>query len=178
MHIMKLKLILGLTLILGSAVLGAASTTDDNRAPEIPANCDIAVPAGHGVAFHAYALGVQIYKWDGATWTFVGPEADLYASAKYRGRVATHYAGPIWESNSGSLVVGSAALPCNVDATAIPWLRLTAASSSGPGIFDGVTYMHRTKTVGGMRPTTPGTTIDQEARIPYTAEYYFYKEEN
>jgi len=180
MHIMKLKLILGLALMLGWNVVATPATmatlVDDNRAPEIPATCDINVPAGFDVAFHVYALGVQIYRWNGAAWVFVAPEADLYASANYRGKVGTHYVGPTWESNSGSVVVAGSPLRCTPDATAIPWLRLTAVSSSGPGIFDGVKYIHRVNTVGGNAPPTPGTMVDQEVRIPYTAEYYFYKE--
>ena len=42
------------------------------------------------------------------------------------------------------------------------------------GILDGVTYIQRINTVGGIRPA-PGTVVGEEARIPYTTEYYFYK---
>ena len=58
------------------------------------------------LVFHAYAEGVQIYQWDGTTWAFRGPSASLYSDAGGRGLVGTHYAGPTWASNSGSLVVG------------------------------------------------------------------------
>lgn len=182
MYIMKIKQIIGLAALLVVIGLGHASATlalsiDDITPPELPAGCEqLAAPAGYTVAFHVYALGVQIYRWNGTAWVFVGPEANLYATPSYRGQVGTHYVGPTWESTSGSLVVGTGAIPCTPNATAIPWLRLTAASSFGPGIFEGVKFIQRVNTQGGLRPTTPGTTIDQEARIPYTAEYYFYKE--
>jgi hypothetical protein len=41
-----------------------------------------------------------------------------------------------------------------------------------------VTFIQRINTAGGIRPTTPGTTVGDEVRIPYTTEYYFYKEAN
>jgi hypothetical protein len=157
------------------------SLDNTDRQPVLPAGCEqLAPPEGNKVAFHVYAVGVQIYRWDGATWAFIAPEAGLFASRNFRGLVGTHYAGPTWETNSGSLVVssGTTAIPCTPDPTAVPWLRLTAISSDGPGILKGVTYIQRINTVGGVRPTEPGTVIGQEARIPYTTEYYFYKAEN
>jgi hypothetical protein len=30
-------------------------------------------------------------------------------------------------------------------------------------------------TVGGKAPTDPGSFVGEEARVPYTAEYYFYR---
>ena len=188
MYIMKIKQIIGLGLLLSVIGLGHASITfgisvddGDLLPPALPAGCEqLAAPAGNAVAYRVYASGVQVYRWNGTAWAFVAPEANLFASANYRGHVGTHYVGPTWESNSGSLVVssGTTAIPCTPDATAIPWLRLTAVSSNGPGIFDGVTYIQRVNTVGGIRPTTPGATVGQEARIPYTTEYYFYKADN
>ena len=187
MKIMRTKQIIATTALLVVIALGHASVTlalsveDSIQPPVLPAGCELlAPPAGHEVAFHVYAVGVQIYRWNGTSWGFVAPEAGLFASRNYRGLVGSHYGGPKWESNSGSLVVssGTTAIPCTPDPTAIPWLRLTAISSSGPGIFDGVTYIQRINTVGGLRPTEPGTEIGQEARIPYTTEYYFYKPVN
>ena len=64
------------------------------------------------------------------------------------------------------------------DASAIPWLLLVAVSTEGPGVLDGVTYIQRVNTTGGLAPAVPGTFVGQEADVPYTAEYYFYREEN
>ena len=186
MNIMKYKQIIGLAVLLSVITLGHASVTfavsmdDDALAPELPAGCEqLAAPAGNRVAFKTYAIGVQKYQWNGTTWAFIGPEANLFASANYRGLIGTHYGGPTWESVSGSLVVssGATAIPCTPDPTAVPWLRLTAVTESGPGIFEGVTYIQRVNTVGGIRPTDPGT-VGQEVGIPYTTEYYFYKLDN
>ncbi len=185
MKIIKLKQTIAVAALLGVIGLAHASVTfalavaGDHRSPVLPAGCEqIEVPAGHRVSSRVYALGVQVYRWNGTAWIFVGPEANLYANAKFRGKVGTHYPGPTWESNSGSLVVGAGAIPCTPDPTAIPWLRLTAVSSQGPGIYDGVTYIQRVNTIGGLRPITPGTAMDEEIGVPYTTEYYFYKAEN
>src|SRR5882762_3589403 len=72
------------------------------RADAVPAS--LVVPAGNEVHFHAHAVGVQIYTWNGAAWVFKAPEAVLYDSAG--NVVGIHYAGPSWESRDGSKVVG------------------------------------------------------------------------
>jgi hypothetical protein len=148
---------------------------NDNRAPDLGAFPNLQVPAGNKVAFHAYAEGVQIYRWDGTKWVFVAPEATLYADAGHHGVIGTHYAGPTWESNSGSKVVGVRVASATVDPDAIPWLLLQAHSTDGPGIFHDVTYIQRVNTVGGKAPTAPGDIVGQEVSVPYTAEYFFYR---
>ena len=187
MKIIKIKQTVRIALVLGVIAIAHAMATfvaaqeESLSAPVLPAGCEqLAAPEGHEVANRVYAVGVQIYRWNGSSWAFVAPEAGLFASKNYRGAVGSHYGGPTWESVSGSMVASLAttAIPCTPDPTAIPWLRLTAVSNSGPGIFDGVTYIQRVNTVGGIRPTEPGTVVGQEARIPYTTEYYFYKEAN
>jgi hypothetical protein len=120
-------------------------------------------------------LGVQIYRWNGASWDFVEPVARLYASANYHGEVGIHYAGPTWESNSGSKVVATRLEGCSPDPTAIPWLLLQTVSTEGPGIFSSVTYIQRVNTVGGLAPAAPGLSIGATVEVPYTAEYYFYR---
>ena len=178
MYITNIKNIIGLAILLGSAVIANASnlTVDEIQPPELPGVCttNLQVQAGSEVTFHVYAIGVQIYRWNGTAWTFVAPSANLYADDGYHGHVGTHYAGPTWESNSGSKFIGRRTGDCTPDATAIPWLRLDMASTDGPGIFSTANQVLRVNTTGGLIPTTPGSTIGQEARVPYTAEYYFY----
>ena len=93
------------------------------------------------------------------------------------GVVGVHYAGPTWESNSGSNVVGAVIDRCTPDPEAIPWLLLRAVSSEGPGILREVTYIQRVFTVGGLAPADPGSLVGDEARAPYTAWYVFYQEQ-
>src|SRR5262249_6160382 len=148
---------------------------NDNRAPDLGDFPNLQVPAGKKGAFHAYAEGVPIYRWDGMGWTFVAPEATLFADAGHQGVVGTHYAGPTWESASGSKVVGTVLARATADPNAIDWLLLKAKATDGPGIFDQVTYIQRVNTVGGKAPTAAGNYVGEEVRVPYTAEYFFYR---
>jgi len=48
----------------------------------------------------------RVNRWNAITakWDFVAPRATLFAEQNYFGEVGTHYAGPKWESKSGSIV--------------------------------------------------------------------------
>jgi hypothetical protein len=162
----------------GAALVGQGSVSE-SRIADVTACPELAAPAGSKLAFHTYADGVQIYRWNGASWSFVGPSAVLSADANGNSTVGIHYAGPngpVWESNSGGTVVGAVQKRCPVDAGAIPWLLLGAVSTEGPGVFHRVTHIQRVNTVGGNAPANPGSSIGEEARVPYTAEYFFYRE--
>jgi Protein of unknown function (DUF3455) len=162
-----------------AAQIGAIATGADlanaSKAPDLGSCQNLQAPAGSKVVKHVYAEGVQIYRWSGTSWTFVAPEAVLSADAQGNGQVGTHYAGPTWESNSRSKVVGAVIDRCTPNPNAIPWLSLGAVSSQGPGIFHQVTFIQRVNTVAGLAPSAPGTVIGEEARVPYTTEYYFYR---
>jgi hypothetical protein len=154
--------------------LASSDRGNENRAPDLGAFPSLQVPAGNKVAFQAYAEGVQIYRWNGASWTFVAPEAVLFTHAG-GGVVGSHYAGPTWESASGGTVVGAVVARGTADPNAIDWLLLEAKANEGPGIFAKVTYIQRVSTVGGKAPTAPGTQVGEEVRVPYAAEYFFYR---
>ena len=156
----------------------ARTATESAVAPDLGACSNLQVEEGNVVAFHAYAEGVQIYRWNGTAWAFVAPEAVLYADAGLHAVVGIHYAGPTWESVSGSKVVARAVERCPQDASTIPWLKLEATSTQGPGVFDGVTFVQRVNTAGGAAPTTPGSFAGEESRVHDTAEYYFYRGTN
>ena len=184
MNIINVKNIIGLVVLLNIAGLTLAfnpsSRVDSrNRQPDLPSPlCDsLQVQPGNKVSRHLYAIGVQIYRWNGTSWDFVAPEANLYADAGYYGKVGIHYEGPRWESNSGSVVEAARVTDtgCTPDSTAIPWLLLKTVSTEGHGIFSRTTFIQRVNTVGGLKPTAPGLTVGEEKRVPYTAEYYFYR---
>ena len=155
----------------GAATALAARHGD--RTPDLSACPRLRAPAGSKLVFHVFAKGVQIYHWNGAGWAFDGPSATLSADAAGNSVVGTHYAGPTWESNSGGTVRGTVVERCIVDPNAIPWLLLSAVSE-GPGIFHRVTHIQRVNTVGGNAPGYAGKT-GEEARVPYTTEYLFYR---
>ena len=146
----------------------------DVLAPEVPD--DIAVEAGNKAVFHGFGVGVQAYKWNGTSWGTATPEATLFDED---GNVAAiHFAGPSWESNSGSKVVGAVVPPTvTVDTNAIPWVRLSAVRTEGTGIFAGTTFIQRVHTIGGKAPAVDGTVVGQVARVPYTADYFFFRKQ-
>jgi hypothetical protein len=153
---------------------GAAAARNDNRTPDLGACQNLRAPAGSKLAYHVYATGVQIYHWTGTSWAFDGPSAILSADAGGRSTVGIHYAGPTWESVSGGTVVGTVQQRCTPDPNAIPWLLLSAVSD-GPGVLHHVTFVQRVNTVGGNAPSSPGNVVGAEARVPYSAEYFFYR---
>jgi hypothetical protein len=164
-----------LTLLLFVLGLIARVGAVDNRAPDLDDAPKLRVPSGHKVTFYAYAEGVQIWRWVDGAWVFSRPEAVLYSEQDDGDIVGLHYVGPTWESNSGSYVKGAVLERATVETSAIPWLLLGATSSAGPGVFDGVSYIQRVNTTGGLAPVEPGEEPGEEARVPYTADYYFYR---
>ena len=142
-------------------------------------------PADQQLTFHAFAVGVQIYVVTQNptnpalySWVFKAPEAVLFEEDDQDEPVGLHYAGPTWEHKDGSKVVGSVLQRSpSPNAGAIPWLLLQAVSHEGRGKFSRVTYIQRVNTAGGTAPTTGADAahVSQEARVPYTAEYYFYR---
>jgi hypothetical protein len=62
-------------------------------------------------------------------------------------------------------------------ADALPWALMRASPGGETGMFAGVTSVQRVNTSGGVAPATGcgAGTAGAEARIPFTADYYFYK---
>lgn len=139
------------------------------------------LPDTQKVALEVQATGVQIYtcaasKADPARfeWAFKAPEADLFALTGKK--VGIHYAGPTWESTDGSKVVGEVkAKDDGPDPSAIPWLLLSAKSTSGTGVFTSTQSIQRLWTAGGkaLAEGCDAAHAGAEARIPYKATYTF-----
>src|SRR5262245_1001786 len=164
-------------LCLAFASVPAVRAKGSISAADLPPVCEnIEAPAGNKLAFRVYAVGVQRYRWNGASGDFVEPVATLYADPKYNVKVGTHYAGPTWESILGGKVVATRVESCSPDPASIPWLLLRATSTEG--VFGPVTYIQRVNTKGGLAPTAPGASTGVIAEIPYTTEYYFYRSGN
>jgi len=165
---------------MGAVLLSAlCARATDNRAPDLSAsNLTNLVPPGgtNKVHFHVYAIGLQIYHWDAtlSTWGASTPSAVLLDGDG--NVVGSHYAGPTWESNSGSTVRGVRIAASTPDSTAIPWLLLQAFPQTDSGIFAPTTYIQRVNTVGGKAPSRSGAFDGEEFNSAYTAEYFFYRE--
>jgi hypothetical protein len=120
------------------------------------------------------AKGVQIYECRDQNWVFVAPEAELFDS---RGNlIGRHYAGPSWEATGdGSRVVGTVKSRADApEAGALPWLLLSTKSVGGRGYFSDVTSIQRVATHGGVAPGSGCTRDGLQARVSYTADYYFF----
>ena len=171
------KFIIAIVLVVVGAAVTSATAQSVGQTPELPPIC-AALEQNRAPLFHVYAIGVQIYRWDGTNWNLVGPDAKLYAEDNYNGEVGKHYVGPTWESNSGSKIVAKKVADCTPDTSAVAWLLLEKVTATGPGIFGSAAYVQRVNTTGGVKPAIAGSTVGEEKRIPYTAEYYFYKAES
>jgi len=124
--------------------------------------------------------GVQIYDCQkssaGYAWVLRQPDALLTdADGHIRARQS---AGPNWTAADGSEVAGQAIATIPAPRPdAIPWLVLRAVSQDGPNTLDGVTYVLRIETVGGVAPAG-GCDHDHDgavANVPYEATYMFLR---
>jgi len=169
------------TVALAVALCASQTAQAGPAEPSVPSA--IVVPEGHKLFLVADAVGVQIHSCDavGTSFrlTFVAPRADLFDD---KGKLlTTHFGGPTWQAKDGSLVVGQVEQRVTVDPTAIPWLRLVAASTAAG--TDGyrlahTTFVQRLETTGGLAPspeTCHAGTVGKIAEVPYTAVYAFWK---
>jgi hypothetical protein len=171
---MKIQSSLGLSFALCAALAGCAA------AP--PAPGPLRVPADQSLIKQLHATGVQIYECQPAKkdpsqfeWAFRAPEANL---ATKGGRVVgKHYAGPTWEANDGSRVVGEVIASSPSPApNSVAWLLLRAKATAGNGLFTQVQFIQRLNVVGGGVPVggCRREQAGQQLRAAYTAEYLFY----
>ena len=121
----------------------------------------------------AHAKGDQIYACDGSKWVLRGPDAKLFDDAGHQ--VGTHFIGPTWQLLDGSRVTAKAAANATPDPDSIPWLLLTATDHAGDGLKN-VNSIQRLGTKGGKAPAAgcDSSHKDEQTRIHYIADYYFY----
>ena len=145
--------------------------------PPVPAA--IAVPAGNRHAFSFDAEGQQVYvcraNASGHGWVLKEPDADLLNV--HSGSLAGHhYLGPTWEALDGSLVQAARVSGTTVDATAIPWLLLSATTHTGEGRMEHVSFIQRVDTVAGLAPSggCDAAHLENVVDVDYTATYHFF----
>lgn len=159
--------------------------------PENPYSCDtgpqnipdnLKIPEGNVLLLQAFGKGIQKYACPVSASSKATPHAILLKDDRDEGDlVAIHFGGPTWEALDGSSVVGdttqgvlqSAPAP---DPDGVPWLRLTAKSHGGNGLFSQVTYIQRLFTDGGQPPTSGCDQAHNETEVlvEYSAQYFFY----
>jgi hypothetical protein len=144
---------------------------------DMPAGLNPPATATLAAAFPA--KGVQIYicatpaAGGAPAWTLKAPHAVLFQGDE---AAVIHFAGPSWQALDGSIVTGARAGSATPDATAIPWLLLSAATNVGPGLFADTTFIQRLDTVGGLAPSTgcDAAHLNAQVLVPYRADYFFY----
>ena len=165
-------------ILLGTLLGVSVANAQKEPPPDVPEA--IQAPAGEEVVLVAHASGSQIYTCKAGAdakpgWTLKAPEAQL---TDRKDKVfGSHSAGPTWKLKDGSEVTGKAAAQVNsLDPDSIPWLLVKAVSNSGKGLLANVTTIQRIHTRGGKAPNggCDQIHVNDEVKISYTADYYFY----
>jgi hypothetical protein len=139
----------------------------------------VSAPQGAKLLLRAEAQGVQIYKCEKTNnayhWVFSAPDAALFDPAGQQ--IGTHFAGPTWQMQDGSKIVGEVVSQAPApESHAIAWLLLHVKSHDGNGVLGGADLVRRIDTHGGTAPAT-GCDADHDSsqiRMRYTANYLFY----
>lgn len=178
---------LSLIALAATALLGACAT----QAPVAPAPAALVdnaalpaavrVPAGHKQAMVSRGVGEITYECRakaGAAgqfeWVFAGPVADLITGGQ---KVGTYYGGPTWAYNDGSKVTAKQVAVAPATPGSIPLQLVKADPATGQGVLQGVTYIQRLATAGGVAPAAPCAfaSLGQRTQVSYAADYVFYK---
>lgn len=128
-----------------------------------------------GTGDHIFECRPNLAEANSYQWVFVAPDATLYEGPRSVGRMAT---ANMWEHSSDRTSVSGvvrAIQPGGADN--LPWALLRAYPAGETGLFAGVTSIQRVNTTGGIAPATgcDASHSGSEARVAFSADYYFYK---
>ena len=143
----------------------------------------VQVPAGNKVAMETVGVGEITYQCSAKKdmagqfeWVFVGPDAKLMDRS---GKQVGKYYGPpaTWEAMDGSKLTAVQLAVAPAMAGSIPLQLVKANPAMGSGAMQGVTYIQRVSTQGGVAPAAPCTAANLSAKqiVKYQADYIFYK---
>jgi hypothetical protein len=147
-----------------------------------------------------HASGTQNYvcvpSGAGFAWTLFTPQATLFSRGGKQ--IQAHYFSPnpfengtvraTWQDSLDSSAVWGRAVASSTDPSfvapgAIPWLLVEVVGvQDGPRggkKLTGTTYVQRLNTAGGAAPAAGcslPTDVGNRAYVPYTTDYYFFKE--
>lgn len=172
-----------------SAVLAVSACASSMGAPSMAYSQAglpdaVKVPAGHRVAMETVGAGDISYECRAKQgmggqfeWVFVGPDARLMDRA---GKTVGKYYGPpaTWESMDGSRLTGTQVAVAPASGTGnIPLQLVKANPAMGMGAMQGVTYIQRVATSGGVAPAMACGAGNAGAKqlVRYRADYIFYK---
>jgi hypothetical protein len=123
-------------------------------------------------------VGVLNYECKSAdgksTWSFV-PDARL--TDKTGKEVGKYYGGPTWELTDGSKITGRQLATAPGGMGAIPLQLVETSPAMGKGALEGVVYIQRLNTAGGVAPSEPcdASSVGTKRAVPYSADYLFFK---
>ncbi|SFE05042.1 DUF3455 domain-containing protein [Paracidovorax konjaci] len=180
---MRVHLPLAIAATLGLAAcshMGGASMTSFSQSG-LPA--PVQVPAGHKVAMETVGKGDITYECRAKKdmpsdyeWVFVGPDAQLWDR---KGTAVGRYWGPpaTWENKDGSKVTATQVAVAPAGTGNIPLQLVKANPAMGAGAMQGVTYIQRVATQGGVAPAMAcaAGNAGQKQVVKYQADYIFYK---
>ena len=142
----------------------------------------IKVPDGHKVTMETTGVGEITYECRdkanvaGQTeWVFVGPKAVL--NDRSGKQVGTYFGPPAtWQAQDGSKVTGTQLAVAPSSAGNLPYQLVKANPAEGKGAMQGVSYIQRLATRGGVAPTSDCTAQNKGARqvVQYQADYVFW----
>jgi hypothetical protein len=144
----------------------------------------VKVPAGHRVAMETVGVGEITYECRAKPgmagqfeWVFAGPDAKLMNRA---GQQVGRYYGPpaTWEAMDGSKFTGTQLAVAPAPGMGnIPLQLVKANPAMGMGAMQGVTYVQRVATVGGVAPAAACGAANAGSKqiVQYRADYILYK---
>lgn len=144
----------------------------------------VKVPTGHMVAMETVGTGQITYECRAKAgmagtyeWTFVGPDAKLWDR---RGAQVGRYWGPpaTWENNDGSKLTATQVAVAPAGDGNIPLQLVKANPAMGMGAMQGVSYIQRVATKGGVAPAMACgmQNTGQKEVVQYQADYIFWKQ--
>ena len=143
----------------------------------------VKVPAGHRVALETVGVGEITYecraKADMAgafEWVFVGPQADL--NSRSGTKLGTYYGPPAtWAASDGSKITATQVAVSPAMAGSIPLQLVKANPATGAGAMNGITYIQRVATKGGVAPAMAcdAANAGRKQVVKYQADYIFWK---
>ncbi|MDP1742584.1 DUF3455 domain-containing protein [Polaromonas sp.] len=143
----------------------------------------VQVPTGNKVALETIGVGEITYQCSAKKdmagqfeWVFAGPDARLLDRS---GKQVGKYYGPpaTWEAMDGSKLTAVQLAVAPHTAGSIPLQLVKGNPAMGAGAMQGVTYIQRVNTQGGVAPAAPCTAANLSAKqiVKYQADYIFYK---
>lgn len=171
-----------LSLISASLAIGGLSLFMQTAQAQMGLPDAVKVPDGNKVMMETVGVGEITYecrdKVDAAgqtEWFFVGPKAVLNDR---KGKAVGDYFGPpaTWQAKDGSKVTGTQVAVSPASKGDIPYQLVKANPADGKGAMQGVSYIQRTATKGGVAPASVCTAANKGEKqvVKYQADYIFW----